>query len=188
MSRAIRHVLVTGRPGIGKTTLICDVARRLSRLRPAGFYTQEIRGESTRTGFRVVLLPASRASGRMRDLILSHVEYGPPRVGRYGVNVAGFERLLRNLDLSHSAGPFVVIDEIGKMECLSPLFVQEMTALLDSSRRVLATIALKGDGFIRTVKARQDIELLTVNIQNRDELVQRITKILRRGIGDAEER
>lgn len=109
--------------------------------------------------------------------------YGPPRVGRYGVNLTGFEELLRDLDLSRSSGPLVVIDEIGKMECLSPLFVKEMTALLDSPRRVLATIALKGDGFIRTVKARNDIELLTVTVQNRDELAERITQVLRQEIG-----
>ena len=39
-----RHVLLlTGTPGVGKTTVISKVVAKLNRARLAGFYTEEIR-------------------------------------------------------------------------------------------------------------------------------------------------
>jgi len=146
-----QHVLITGLPGVGKTTLIRSLADRLAGYRPAGFYTEEIRGhQGVREGFRLVSLSGLQ-------LILSHVNYrGPNRVGRYGVDLAGFERLLGKLDLPHAPSRLIVIDEIGKMECLSQKFKHEITMLLDSSRVLIATIAVKGDEFIQHVKDRPD--------------------------------
>lgn len=54
--------------------------------------------------------------------------------GRYGVGVAGFEQLLEQLDLSHARSRLIVIDEIGKMECLSRQFINEITTLLNGRR------------------------------------------------------
>ena len=107
------HILITGLPGVGKTTLIRELAKRLAEYHPAGFYTEEIRNkQGTREGFRLVTLCG-------RQLVLSHVNHpGPHRVGRYGVDVAGFERLLAEIDLRHLPSQLIVIDEIGKMECL----------------------------------------------------------------------
>lgn len=165
-----RHVLVTGLLGVGKTTLIQRVAQELSGYHPAGFYTEELRVEGIRKGFRLMSLDG-------RQQILSHVGHrSPHRVGRYGVDVAGFERLLRELDLCHAASAFVVVDEIGRMECLSQGFRKEVTMLLDSSKNVLATIALKGNGFIQSIKRRPDCRLVTVTVENRDYLVKAIVK------------
>jgi nucleoside-triphosphatase len=86
------------------------------------------------------------------------------------VDVAGFERLLAALDLRHAPTRVIIIDEIGTMECLSSHFAQEVTALLDSSKTVIATIALKGTGFIQQVKERPDCRLITVTVANRDRL------------------
>lgn len=156
------HFLITGKPGVGKTTLIRSIAQRVKDLQPAGFYTEEIRVEGLRQGFRLVSLDG-------RQQILSHVEDPHlTRVSRYGVDVQGFERLLTELDLRHGSSPIVIIDEIGKMECLSPRFREEVAALLDSSKTVVATIALKGNGFIQMIKRRTDCRLVTVTQNNRD--------------------
>jgi nucleoside-triphosphatase len=71
------------------------------------------------------------------------------------------------------------VDEIGKMECLSPAFVKAMRALLDSTKRVVATIGARGGGFIAEVKAREDAEALVVMPGNRDELPDRVLAWLR---------
>jgi hypothetical protein len=47
-------LLLTGVPGIGKTTVIRRVAARLQKRRIGGFYTEEIREDSDRRGFRLV--------------------------------------------------------------------------------------------------------------------------------------
>ncbi|MDH5348161.1 MAG: AAA family ATPase [Nitrospira sp.] len=160
-----RHLLITGLPGVGKTTLIRELAERLAEYRPAGFYTEEILNErGIREGFRLVTLCG-------RQLILSHIQHpGPYRVGRYGVDVVEFECLLEELDLRDSLAPLIIIDEIGRMECFSRRFVDVVTLLLDGPKTLVATIALKGEGFIRQVKQRPDCRLVTVTRENRDRL------------------
>ena len=43
--------LLTGRPGVGKTTLLRKIAAGLSGLSIGGFFTQEIRERGSRMGF-----------------------------------------------------------------------------------------------------------------------------------------
>jgi nucleoside-triphosphatase len=86
------------------------------------------------------------------------------------VDVAGFERLLEELDLQRSPAPLIIIDEIGKMECFSRRFIDLVMRLLDGSKTLVATIALKGEGFIREVKQRPDCRLVTITRENRDRL------------------
>jgi nucleoside-triphosphatase THEP1 len=51
------RVLLTGRPGCGKTTLIKRIVKQVAR--PAGgFYTEEIRERGRRVGFRMITLDA----------------------------------------------------------------------------------------------------------------------------------
>lgn len=175
-----RHSLITGLPGVGKTTLIRELAKRLAEFEPAGFYTEEIRNDrGVREGFQLVTL-------RGRKLVLSHISQpGPYRVGRYGVDIAGFERLLADLDLSHTQSQLIIIDEIGRMECFSRRFTEEVTALLDSPKSLIATIALKGDGFIRRVKDRPDSRLIMVTRENRDRLAEELADKLLNNLRNA---
>ncbi len=165
-SHVRRHVLMTGTPGCGKTTLLKGLARELRGLRPAGFYTEEIRLQGQRKGFRLVGL-----NGAMG--LLAHVDlHGGPRVGKYGVDVHGFEDFLNAQKLDQVATPLVFIDEIGKMECLSTRFLDLVRHLLDSPKTIVATVALKGVGLIAEVKQRPDVTLVEVNPGNRDRLVE----------------
>jgi nucleoside-triphosphatase len=70
----------------------------------------------------------------------------------------------------------IIIDEIGKMECFSELFRHLVGQVLDSDKVVLATIALKGGGFIETIKKRDDIQLIELIESRRETLVQEIVK------------
>lgn len=164
-----RHTLISGLPGVGKTTLIRKLAKRLAEFEPEGFYTEEIRNKSgVREGFQLVTLCG-------RTLVLSHISQpGPYRVGRYGVDIAAFEQLLSDLDLSRVQSRLIIIDEIGKMECFSRRFTEDVTGLLDSPKTLIATIALKGDGFIRRVKDRPDCRLIMVTRENRDRLTEEL--------------
>ena len=159
-----RHLLITGLPGTGKTTLLVELARRVAHLHPAGFYTEEIREGSLRQGFRLVSLDG-------REGILAHAGFhGKNRVGRYGVDIRGFETFLCDLHLETSPASIVFIDEIGKMECLSLRFAELVRELLGSRKIVVATIALKGCGFIAEAKGMPDCEIREVTIANRNKL------------------
>jgi nucleoside-triphosphatase len=172
------HILITGVPGVGKSTLIRELAKRLSGYNPAGFYTEEIRdSQGTREGFRLVTFCG-------RQLVLSHIHHpGPYRVSRYGVDISGFEQLLTELDLGCAQSPLIVIDEIGKMECLSRRFTDDMTTLLNSPKLLIATIALKGEGFIGQVKGRPDCRLVMVTRENRDRLMSDLLSELEKILG-----
>jgi nucleoside-triphosphatase len=163
-----RHLLITGLPGTGKTTLLVRLIRRLTDFHPTGFYTEEIREGGVRQGFRLVSVDGKE--GMLAHLGL-HVRN---RVGRYGVDLKGFESFLADLDLSGSSGQLVFIDDIGKMECLSSRFVELMCKLLASPKTVVATVALKGGGFIADVKLRTDCEIKEVTMANREKLVEEL--------------
>ncbi|HXH07443.1 MAG TPA: nucleoside-triphosphatase [Vicinamibacterales bacterium] len=166
-------LLLTGRPGAGKTTVLRRAAERVGA-RVGGFYTEEIRAGGERRGFRGVPFDGGEAS-----LIADVALRGGPRVGRYRVDVAAIDRLAETT-LRPRAGVHVFfIDEIGKMECLSARFVAATTALLDTGRLVVATIGLRGSGFISDVKRRPDVELWEVTRTTRDALPERVVAWVR---------
>ena len=106
---------------------------------------------------------------------MAHVDLASAyRVGRYGVTVAVIDIAIENALPQERSTKLFIIDEIGKMECFSSLFVKRMTSILDSGKPVIATIALKGGGFIAEVKKRPGIELWEMTTKNRDLMAQRI--------------
>ena len=166
----LRHdkTLITGKPGLGKTTLVQKVIKGLRSVNTAGFCTAEIRGMGSRLGFELQGLNGVRRT-------LAHVEFSSRhRVGKYGVDTNGFEEFLAELDLLNPGVELIVIDEIGKMELFSNVFRSLVRDVLNSDKQVLATIPLKGNKFIRDIKQRPDIHLFEVAYGNRDLLPKAI--------------
>jgi nucleoside-triphosphatase len=163
MPRAqINHILLTGAPGCGKTTVIRRLAGRLGDLRLAGFYTQEVRERGQRVSFEAMSLSGRRA-------LLAHVRSrSRHRVGRYGVDPEQLEPLVQEELAGAGAVDIFLIDEVGKMELLCPAFVEVVPRLLGGTVPVVLTAAQKGRGLIAQVKARADVRLVTVTEQNRD--------------------
>ena len=178
--RRSRILLLTGVPGIGKTTLVRRVLDELGAragLQTAGFTSEEIRERGRRLGFRIVPLAGGERT-------MAHVDFpGPPRVSRYGVDLGAIEAVTEAALGLRPGVDLYVVDEIGKMECLSQRFVTAMRGLLDSDRRVLATIARRGGGFVAEVKRRGDAELWEVTRGNRDRLVGEVLAWVRAGAG-----
>ena len=161
------NILLTGMPGVGKTTLIRKLVETLDR--PArGFYTEEIREKGKRLGFKIATLEG-------REGVLAHETMrGRSRVGRYGVSTADLEAIGIPAITPASAEEIIVVDEIGKMECASEAFKDAAWRALESPNLVLGTIARKGVGFIARVKRRPDAKLFDVTKQNRDHLAGQI--------------
>jgi len=166
----LRHdkTLITGKPAVGKTTLVQTIVARMQSVNMAGFYTAEIRSKGSRLGFELHDLDGTRR-------ILAHVDiYSQHKVGKYGVDTKGFEEFLENLELLSPDVELIVIDEIGKMELFSNRFRTLIHDVLNSDKQVFASIASKGEKFIREIKQRSDIHLLEVTQGNREQLPDKI--------------
>jgi nucleoside-triphosphatase len=158
-------LLITGMPGIGKTTVIRRVADELGVDGVRGFYTQEIREEGERLGFRLVGFEGTAH-------VIAHVDFPKrQRVGKYGVDVHALDSAMPLLQPDPAARVYLV-DEIGKMECLSERFVAAMRALMAGSTPIVATIGARGGGFIADVKRERELWELTH--ANRDDMPARI--------------
>ena len=75
----------------------------------------------------------------------------------------------------------IVVDEIGKMECLSRRFCDAVREALGAPIPVLGTIARQGGGFIAEVRRRADVRIVEVTPRNRDELPRTIAATLALG-------
>lgn len=169
MSFQENNIFITGNPGLGKTTLVKKLLTQLVNWNVSGFYTQEIRESGVRKGFELVDLSGHRS-------LLSHIRIKSPyRVGKYGVDIVSFDTFLDTVDFLNPQTDLVVIDEIGKMECYSEKFTFLMRKILDSDKKVIATIARKGGGLIAEVKGRNDIQMFELTLENRDRFALEIS-------------
>jgi nucleoside-triphosphatase len=166
-------ILLTGLPRSGKTTAVTQIINNINCGKIAGFYTKEIREGDIRKGFSWRRLDGSSGT-------LAHIDIkGPFRVGKYGVDVAGFEKsVVPALDVEESDTELFVIDEIGRMECFSEKFVIAVRRLFKSDRSVLATVALKGSGLISEIKNDPNTKLFNLTRHNRDKTIVEILQAL----------
>ena len=168
-----RHILVTGPPRCGKSTLIERIVRRLDR--PAtGFFTRQIKEEGRRAGFAIDTLDGKRG-------ILAHEGIRSRcRVGKYGVNLEDIDGIAVPSLISPRPEDLVVVDEIGKMECFSRLFRETLLRVLSSAHTILGSIALKGGPFIEEIKARNDVLLIHLSERSREEVFESVLEHLKR--------
>lgn len=159
------RLLLTGSPGVGKTTVIRNILKAIPGVQCAGFYTEERRERGQRRGFKICTLDGKEA-------VLATVSgVRGPRVGRYTVHVAEFEDLvLQRIDADKTTADLFVIDEIGRMELESTKFRNALIELLARPCNLLGTVAKRGKGFLDQIKGRNDIELIEVTKENRDQL------------------
>jgi len=165
-------LLLTGTPGIGKTTLIRRVASQLAEYRLGGFYTEEIREAGLRQGFRLVTFNGEAG-------IMAHVDFDHRyRISKYGVDVSVIDHFAETTLALDDEVDIYLIDEIGKMECFSSIFITQVKVLLNSNKPVVATVAKKGTGLIEAAKHWPGGELWELTKTNRDARVTEVMKWL----------
>jgi nucleoside-triphosphatase len=175
------NILLTGRPGSGKTTLVMRLVEGFAAdgFKAGGFITEEIREGPHRVGFEVRDLGGGTA-------ILAHVGYkGKHRVGKYGVDVEAFERIaLHALKIGKKEADLLVVDEIGRMELFSSTFRSTLLGLLAAPVPLLATVHAGKDDFSEDVLLRDDVFVFCLSPTQRENLLEVIDESMRRILTD----
>jgi len=160
------NILIKGKPGIGKTTLIKRLVERLE-VEKGGFYTEEMREHGFRVGFRIVTLDGRKG-------ILAHVGIRSKfRVGKYFVNISDIDNMAVDSIISSLNKDVIIIDEIGRMELISEKFKDAVLKALNKGR-VLGTIKATSDKFTDEIMKRNDTKVIEINLRNRNNLIDKI--------------
>ncbi len=167
-----RVYLLTGRPGTGKTSLIKQAVAEMAG-KAGGFYTEEIRSQGTRKGFRLVTLDG-------QDAILAHVKsQSRYRVGKYGVDIDSLDRVgVPALRKAAEQCEVVVIDEIGKMELFSDSFRETVLEIIDSGKKLLGTIMFSPNPWADAIKRRPQVDIVPVTGSNYQQVLAGIKRWL----------
>lgn len=161
-------ILLTGPPGVGKTTVIVRLASLLGA-NAAGFYTAEVREGGARVGFKVVTLGG-------KEELLAHIAFSSPyRVGKYRVKPESLRGAVAEIRKAlEEGGKYLLIDEIGKMELFAAEFRVVVSQAFESNLPLVATVPQKPLPFAEPLKKRIDVTLLEVTRFNRDRLPEEI--------------
>lgn len=170
-----KNIFLTGGPSSGKTAVIKQVIGKLN-VPATGFYTEEDRVGPKRVGFVIRTLDGG-------------VEYLAHQDIKSGCQLKKYDVSLRNIDtiVVPSLAPVkknvIILDGIGKIQCISKVFKQAVLKALNSSNIVIGTIAPGEDDFIIEVRSREDVELHEVTRNNRkllpDFILNRIADLIR---------
>ncbi|MFX0184551.1 MAG: NTPase [Candidatus Hodarchaeota archaeon] len=176
-----KHLLITGKPGVGKTTLIQKIIETFNQsLKISGFWTLENRDKGRRIGFDIYTTDGKKGILARVDTTRSNY-----RVGKYRVHLNDLEDMA--IPTLYAESELIIIDEIGKMEILSPEFRKAVLYALENQPRVLATIGYQQILFLKTIKERSDVETIELTTANRKSVFNTITaKLELKSLGDVD--
>ncbi|MBI5075142.1 MAG: hypothetical protein HZB62_08280 [Nitrospirae bacterium] len=169
----MNNILITGLPGAGKTTLIKRLCIIFKEFNPVGFVTDEVMDEGSVAGFEVNNLYGD-------NKIFAHTKLkSKVSVGKYKVDIKGFETFLDQTFSREKKTGLYFIDEIGRAASESKKFGKIILSLLDAKKPVIASITDKGTGLISDIRKREDVRIFEVTEQNREIRLKELTMVIR---------
>nr|QNO54868.1 hypothetical protein GHJHFCIO_00018 [Methanosarcinales archaeon ANME-1 ERB7] len=162
------RVGITGKPKIGKSTIIKEVIRRLKAegMAVGGMLTSDIHEGGRRVGFSIKDIN----SGVMG--ILAHVHQGGPKVGKYGVNLLDLDSIGANSIKDAVSRPdiaVIFVDEIGPMELKSMRFIAAVEEAIKSDKHLIVSVHQRSEHeLVRRIK--HNFGIIGVTEENRDEI------------------
>jgi nucleoside-triphosphatase len=173
MMRDYPIILITGQPGIGKTTLIKRLAEKAGE-QAGGFYTQEIREGGIRKGFEIVTFDGERTYLSLKSpqrAFDREIVFKSYRINLDGIEKVAVPALLK----ARAEGKIVIVDEIGPMEIFSRIFCDTIRQLLDDENvTMIGTIIKRPYQFADEVKRHLRIQIVEITYKNRDGMAAEI--------------
>lgn len=168
-----RVLLITGQPGIGKTTALTRIVQALNQQghKVGGMITREVRSSGIRVGFQILDID----SGQTGWLAHIHQQKGP-KIGKYVVNLSDLNQIgVKAITNAMKDQDIIAIDEIGPMELLSKEFTDAVRKTAESPKPLISVIHWKArDKLIDQIKARKDAQTYVITAENRDILPQTV--------------
>ncbi|MEM2896390.1 MAG: NTPase [Candidatus Bathyarchaeia archaeon] len=175
----MKKLFLTGKPGVGKTTVLLEIVENLRNdgYRLGGMISEEFRNKSLRVGFQVTNLQTGEKGW------LAHVSQpSGPRLGKYRVNVQDLIRVGVKAIEDAIANPSIeaiVIDEVGPMELFCEEFKKLVKEAILSEKLVIGTIHYRAsDQLINEIKANPSVRIVEVTFENRNFIGKILTKEL----------
>jgi nucleoside-triphosphatase len=167
-----RHILLTGKPGSGKTTLIKKIVKYLDSC--GGFYTEEIREKGERTGFKIKTLEGNQGFLAKQGYKSNY------NLGKYGLNIKDLDDIgVKAIEQALLSKDIIVIDEIGKMELFSERFRNTVLRVLESGKMLLGVIQIANLPFLNNIRRRQDVMIFEVTLYNQAEVMLKLRDYLK---------
>jgi nucleoside-triphosphatase len=165
-----KNILITGLPKSGKSTLLARIISDIPK--KVGFVTNEVRVDGERRGFEI-------RTHRGEIAMLASVDFNAPhKVSKYAVDVKGLDAMIPSV-ATFAPDDLLYLDEIGQMELFSENFKNLVLQYLNAPNPCIATISsIYDDEFTRAIKSREDIVLMHISPESRDEKEKLIRKLL----------
>jgi len=167
--------LLTGSPGVGKTTVLVRVVEGLKSKGycVGGMFSREVRSEGSRIGFEIRNL----ANNQYGWLAQVDQKEGP-QVGKYRVNLLDLDGVgATAIAEAVNACEAIAVDEIGPMELFSNRFKEAVTMAFQSKKLVIATVHWRERGFLNSLLDKINVvEWFEVSMGNRELLHELILK------------
>ena len=174
-------LLLTGSPGVGKSTVVSKVVLRLKSagIIVGGCTTAEKRRGGARVGFEVRDL----TTGRTGELASTVSKFGP-RVGKYRVNLTDLAGVgAAGIEGAAARSELIVIDEVGPMELVSPEFRRAVAKSIETGKPLLAVVHERLEDDLLGELRSKAASLTTVTVENRDAVADALASKLLASVG-----
>jgi len=168
-----RKIFLTAKPRTGKSTAIKKIVEFLGKENCYGFYTEEIRVNGIREGFKIITM-----DGR-EGVFASTTSNSKIRLSRYGLDMDTFENLcISSIKNISDENKMIVIDEVGPMQIFSELFKQTLEEVLELSNPIIGAVFFDKYPWIDEFKLRKEIKVVEITVENRDDMPEQLIKTL----------
>jgi nucleoside-triphosphatase len=160
-------IVLTGAPGVGKTTAVMRAARALNDrgLNVGGIVSRELRtNNNMRIGFEFIDLITNDTN------VLASITGNGPKVGKYFVNLAGCRFAAERLDAAAKNCDVIICDEIGPMELKSREFIDSVKNLLDVDKKTIVVVHQRLQHPLTEQFRKKSSLLISLDLANREKV------------------
>lgn len=166
----LKNIFLTGEKYTGKSTLIQNVLNKLG-LSVGGYVTKRVIKDNKRI-YTVKSLHDNSESYLIANV--DAIDYSREVFkDSFDIGVVSIlEKSLKDRDI-------IILDELGFFENDSEKFKRKVYELLNSNKIILGTIKDYDCEFLNDIRKRDDILLFKVTKENREEILNKLVKIMR---------